>query len=384
MFTVKGTEFPSSSYENTLKEINQQKEKWLDVFMNYELNYPQIDSFLRKISEGQEKPLRVIFTGAGTSEYVGNIIVDYLNQFSTDFRFEPIGTTSLVSNPYLYLKENEKTLLVSFARSGNSPESLAAVDIAKKIVKPIYQLAITCAEDGKLSMGLANDPNSLVLIMPEGTNDKAFAMTSSFSSMMMTALLVFGQKSMTEKKNKVNEIVKAASGLLERADEIQKLLDFDFSRIIYLGSGTLYALTNECRLKVLELTAGQVATMHESSMGFRHGPKSFVNEDSFVIDLVSNDNYTRQYDADILSEVYNDGIAKKVLALAGKDLQGDFDKFIIEGGENLDDIQLAFTYVMFAQYLALLTSLRVGNTPDTPSKTGTVNRVVKGVTIHEL
>ena len=37
---------------------------------------------------------------------------------------------------------------------------------------------------------------------------------------------------------------------------------------------------------------------------------------------------------------------------------------------------------LVAQTVALLTSVKVGNTPDTPSPTGTVNRVVKGVTIH--
>lgn len=384
MFTVTGSRISPSSYESTLKEINQQPEKWLDVFTNYELNHSKIEDFLNRIRQGSDKPVRVIFTGAGTSEYVGNTIVDYLNQFSKDFRFESIGTTSLVSNPYLYFKKNEKTLLVSFARSGNSPESLAAVGISKKLVTPLYQLAITCAEDGKLAMHLANDPNALVLIMPEGTNDKGFAMTSSFSCMMLSALLVFGSNSLIEKNAGINKIVNAANKVLERAEEIQKLLDFDFSRIIYLGSGPLYGLTNECRLKVLELTAGQVATMHESSMGFRHGPKSFINDNSFVIDLISNDNYTRQYDGDILNEVYHDGIAKKVLALSAKDIEGDFDKFILREAQDLEDIELAFPYVMFAQYLALLTSLRVGNTPDTPSKTGTVNRVVKGVTIHEL
>ncbi|MDN6567640.1 MAG: tagatose-6-phosphate ketose isomerase, partial [Tetragenococcus halophilus] len=38
---------------------------------------------------------------------------------------------------------------------------------------------------------------------------------------------------------------------------------------------------------------------------------------------------------------------------------------------------------VFAQTVAIMTSLKLKNTPDTPSATGTVNRVVKGVTIHD-
>ena len=49
----------------------------------------------------------------------------------------------------------------------------------------------------------------------------------------------------------------------------------------------------------------------------------------------------------------------------------------------LPDGYLALADIMVAQTVALLTSIKVGNKPDTPSPTGTVNRVVKGVTIYD-
>ena len=52
--------------------------------------------------------------------------------------------------------------------------------------------------------------------------------------------------------------------------------------------------------------------------------------------------------------------------------------------EALPEAYLALPYILAAQIIALNTSIKVGNTPDTPSPTGTVNRVVKGVTIHPL
>jgi tagatose-6-phosphate ketose/aldose isomerase len=50
----------------------------------------------------------------------------------------------------------------------------------------------------------------------------------------------------------------------------------------------------------------------------------------------------------------------------------------------IDDGYLAVAYVVVAQILALSFALEVGTTPDNPFPGGSVNRVVKGVRIHEL
>ena len=49
-----------------------------------------------------------------------------------------------------------------------------------------------------------------------------------------------------------------------------------------------------------------------------------------------------------------------------------------------DDALVALPYVVFAQYLALFTSLEHGKTPDNPFPSGEVNRVVQGVTIYPM
>ncbi|WP_044565209.1 SIS domain-containing protein [Anaerococcus provencensis] len=359
---------------NTYSEIFSQGEKWLKVYELYEERKAKIDEFLAKLGDD----VRVIFTGAGTSEYVGNIASEYLKN-NDKYHFESIATTDLVSAPYLHFNKNQKTLLVSFARSGNSPESLAAVELGEEIVDDFYNLALTCAPDGKLALKLADDEKSFVFIEPEGTNDKGFAMTSSFTCMLLSALLIFDERN--DKKELVEELSSTSEKILADAGKIEELVDFDFDRIIYLGSGPLYKLSNEARLKVLELTAGEVASLYESSMGFRHGPKSFVDEKTLIISFISSNEYTRDYDLDILNEIAADKIAPKVIAVANTDIECDFDKLVYEN--NVDnDVYLALPYVIVAQLISLITSLRVGNTPDNPSRSGTVNRVVKGVTIH--
>ena len=78
------------------------------------------------------------------------------------WNFNAIATTDIVANPETYLKKDVTTVLVSFARSGNSPESVATVDLAKALVDELYQVTITCAADGKLALQAhGDDRNSL-------------------------------------------------------------------------------------------------------------------------------------------------------------------------------------------------------------------------------
>ena len=173
--------------------------------------------------------------------------------------------------------------------------------------------------------------------------------------------------------------------VIDREDEIQKLVDIDFDRITYIGSGALGGLAEEARLKILELTAGKVAALFDTSMGLRHGPKSFLDKKTIVFDFVSNNTYTRKYDLDILDEIKADQIVPLVMGVGQLKKGQDFDgKFFAFAGKEVPDAYLALPDIMFGQTIALLTSIKVGNTPDTPSPTGTVNRVVKGVTIHKF
>ena len=362
-------------FKNTYTEIFAQADTWEEVYGLYEERKADIEKFLANF----DKDTKVIFTGAGTSEYVGNIAQDYLKTHG-DFDFESIATTDLVSAPYLHFKKDQKTLLVSFARSGNSPESLAAVKLGEQIVDDFYNLPITCAHDGKLAVNLKDDPNSYVFLNPAITNDKGFAMTNSFSSMLLASLLIF-DSSLENKKDLVEKLAGIARETYARAEEIENLVNFDFERVAYLGSGPLGKLTKEARLKILELTAGEVVTIFDSSMGFRHGPKSFINDKTLVVSFVSSNEYTRKYDLDVLDEIKADGIAPKIIAVTNEDVDRDY-QFILKS-EGVRDAYLAVAYIVIAQIISLITSLRVGNTPDNPSKSHTVNRVVKGVTIHE-
>ncbi|MGX6978549.1 SIS domain-containing protein [Vagococcus elongatus] len=369
----------------TAKEIKQQPELWEETYEIYENHREKLNLFLKEFEDKVSKKIRIIFTGAGTSAYVGDVVKPHLIRFGDTkrYQFEAIPTTDIVSAPHSFLKEDEPTVLVSFARSGNSPESVAAIRLADKIVKDLRHLIITCAPEGQLANDSRLSSKSFLLLMPALSNDKGFAMTGSFSCMTLTALLTF-DKEHTEKKVFIDTMVAMGHQAVELEEKIQHLVDHEFDRVVYLGSGSLSALTREAQLKLLELTAGKVTTAFDSSMGFRHGPKSFVNEKTIVFTFISNDPYTQQYDRDILDEIKGNGIAVNTVAIAQNKASFDGESLELISDKLLPDGYAALPFVMIAQIFALLTAIKVGNKPDTPSPTGTVNRVVKGVTIHEL
>lgn len=384
MFKFDVAELTKMGAQITTAEIAQQPELWRDAFNIYKNNLEGVEKFLAEARAMGEGRLSIVFTGAGTSDYVGDTCAPYLRHAGDTalYDFKPIATTDIVSAPRDFLNPDEPTVVVSFARSGNSPESLAAVQIAKQFVKNVKFINITCAPEGKLAVESADDPNAYTILIPRA-NDKGFAMTGSYSCMTLIATLIFDTASIEQKAAWVEQIAKMGEEVVEREQEIADYLACDFNRVTYLGSGSFGGLAQESQLKILELAHGLVATSYDTSMGYRHGPKSFVDDKTLVFVFVNNDEYTRQYDLDILREIGGDGIAARTIAVqqdCGETYEGD--SFTFKGYPELPEGYLALPFIMFAQTVSLLNSVRVGNTPDTPSPTGTVNRVVKGVTIH--
>ena len=372
--------------EITTREIYQQPDVWKEAFESYQARRDEIVAFLQEIADKHDY-IKVILTGAGTSAYVGDTLVPYFKEVYDErkWNFNAIATTDIVATPQTYLKKDVATVLVSFARSGNSPESVATVDLAKALVDELYQVTITCAAEGELALQAHGDDRNLLLLQPAASNDAGFAMTSSFTSMMLTALLVFDPTEFALKAERFEVLSSLARKVLDNVADVKELVDLDFNRVIYLGAGPFFGLAHEAQLKILELTAGQVATMYESPVGFRHGPKSLINEDTVVLVFGTTTDYTRKYDLDLVREVAGDQIARRVVLLSDQAFGLENVKEVVLGCSGvLNDVYRVFPYIVYGQLFALLTSLKVGNRPDTPSPTGTVNRVVQGVIIHEF
>ena len=366
----------------TEAEIRQQPSCWLRSLNNIDNNRATIDSFLAPLL--RKNDLRIVLTGAGTSAFIGEIIAPWLSRQSGK-NISAIPTTDLVSNPMDYFNAAHPLLLVSFARSGNSPESVAAVELANQFVPECYHLSITCNEAGNLYQNAVNSDNAFALLMPAETHDRGFAMTSSITTMMASCLAVFAPEKINSKT--FRDVADRCQTILTSLGDFSDGVfgDEPWKRIVYLGSGGLQGAARESALKVLELTAGKLAAFYDSPVGFRHGPKSLVDSETLVVVMVSSHPYTRQYDLDLLAELRRDNQAMRVVAIAAESaaaVKAGPHILLPSASRVFSDVEQAFCFLMYTQTFALAQSIRVGNTPDTPSASGTVNRVVQGVVIH--
>ncbi|MDW2715500.1 SIS domain-containing protein [Klebsiella pasteurii] len=365
----------------TEEEIRQQPVCWMHSLKNIDNVRPAIDNFLTPLL--RKNDLRIILTGAGTSAFIGEIIAPWLANHSAK-NISAVPTTDLVTNPMDYLNPAHPLLLVSFARSGNSPESVAAVELANQFVPECYHLSITCNEAGSLYQNALENGNAFALLMPAETHDRGFAMTSSITTMMASCLAAFAPEVINSQT--FRDVADRCHAILTSLGDFSHGVfgSEPWKRIVYLGSGGLQGAARESALKVLELTAGKLAAFYDSPTGFRHGPKSLVDNETLVVVYISSHPYTRQYDLDLLAELRRDRQAMRVVAIAAE------SDAVIEAGPHIllpparhfSDVELAFCFLMYAQVFALTQSIAVGNTPDTPSASGTVNRVVQGVVIH--
>ncbi|WP_433638750.1 AgaS family sugar isomerase [Kluyvera georgiana] len=365
----------------TEEEIRQQPASWIRSLKNIDAIRSTIDAFLTPLL--RKTDLRIVLTGAGTSAFIGETIAPWLSRH-TGKNISAVPTTDLVTNPMDYLNPAHPLLLVSFARSGNSPESVAAVELANQFVPECYHLSITCNEAGSLYQNLVDSDNAFALLMPAETHDRGFAMTSSITTMMASCLAVFAPEVFNSQT--FRDVADRSQAILDSLGDFSQGVfgDGAWKRIVYLGSGGLQGIARESALKVLELTAGKLAAFYDSPTGFRHGPKSLVDSETLIVVYISSHPYTRQYDLDLLAELRRDRQAMRVVAIAAE------TDAIIEAGPHIllppsrsfIDMEQAFCFLMYAQVFALTQSIHVGNTPDTPSASGTVNRVVQGVIIH--
>ncbi len=385
IFGITPEKMAETSSTFTVSEIYQQPATWEKTCRQIAEHKDEIQKFIDQVITCDD--FDVVLTGAGTSEFVGNALFPHLTGL-LNYKVKSYGTTDIVATPEAYLSRTKPTLLISFGRSGNSPESVGAIDAAESVCDNVYHLFVTCNKNGALSKRADTTDNCYAINLTDETHDQSFAMTSSFSNMYLATYLCFHLSELDKVTADVRKIAAAGQEFLDNNfGTAQKIVDeYDFKRIVYLGSNTLKGISQESALKMLELTAGKVVTMYDTPLGFRHGPKSIIDDTTITVVYLSDDPYTRQYEIDLIKEMSGQRKGNKIAAVMSS--QDDavaalVDYTVVYGlDEKYENVLLGLDYILFAQTLAVLKSLSMSITPDNPCPTGEVNRVVKGVTLY--
>ena len=367
----------------TAKEIAQQPRLWQKTWQLVYEQREKLGSFLH--SAFTQESLTVMLTGAGTSAYIGDVLQGPF-QKNTNRITSAIATTDLILHPEQYFNK-KATLLISFARSGDSPESVAAVNIANEFCDSICHLIITCNPEGQLARSSGQGTSrTLVFLLPPEADDQSLAMTSSFTSMLLAGLLISRVADIVSLRPQVDQLSVYAERILENySDQLRSVARLDFERAIFLGSGPLQAVAHESDLKVQELTDGNVICKSDSFLGFRHGPKAVINSSTLLVYLFSNNAHVYQYERDLVRAI---SLGEKgryrigVIETARTSIEADMLIELSPNGDTVDEELLSVVSVLPAQLLGFYKSLELGLSPDKPSRKETITRVVRGVTIY--
>ena len=364
----------------TYKEILQQPRVWKEA---YELLLARKDEIKAFIHKFLSQDYKIVLTGAGTSAYIGDALEPAL--FNTQFHgARSIATTDILTFPEFYFNSESKVLLISFARSGNSPESVGAVKSVESTAGKVAHIFITCNAEGQLAQ--MKGDNILTLLLPPETNDLSLAMTSSYSTMFLTCALIAHIDNLEEQRKDIDILSEHVAATIQKYEgSIKEMASRDFKRAVFLGSGTLKGVAEESRLKVQELTDGAVMCAFDSFLGFRHGPKAVVNSDCLVVYLLSPIPEIQRYELDLIRQIKSGSKVNSTIlvchSLPAID-PSNWDLGIEIAADSLPGCYGGVAFVIVAQLLGFYKSLDCGLNPDTPSISGNISRVVEGVTLY--
>ena len=369
---------------DTPREIHQQPDTWRATLRDLSSQNDSLLAFLEScgIRRGSTTQPSVILTGAGTSDYIGRSVKDILRKhWSCDVAAIP--STELLTNMDDIILDGKQYLMISFSRSGESSEGVAAIEQALSLYPlQIRHLVVTCNAESTM----AKFPGVFTIKLDDAVNDRGLAMTSSFSNMVIAGQYLAYAAKADQYTPLLEDLARMGDPLLPKAaDMAATLAKKKFTRVCFLGTGALQAVGQESSLKVLELNAGKVATLAESPLGLRHGPMSFLNQQTLVVAYLSGDWHRLQYELDLLEEVRTKALCGAILVTApqGSDRIRELTEHLLplHAPPDFPDLCRPPVDIIVGQLLALFFSIENGITPDTPSN-GAISRVVSHVKVY--
>lgn len=370
----------------TAQEIQNQPKVWVKLAGVLEGRKKELGAFMDKVLG--IPGLRVIFTGAGSSAFVGESLMMLLGQ-ERGLRSETHHTTDIVATPDAIF-EDVPTLLVSYSRSGSSPESCAAIQIAQKHVKQLYNLVLVCNSDSALAR-LPMDPEMTKIVnIPQEACDQGFAMTCSVSCMSLATWILFSGDKMEQRIQSLNVLAESAEKQMPVLWQVAaNAAAWDYRRIVYLGFGALRGLAREGAVKSQELTNGFVCATYDTPTGFRHGPKTVLNDETLTVLMTSSIAHAVPYDSDMIRELATQKGKNRLAVVTGENSKHDLTnvdyvcKYHVPAAFDGTEIGSYIFSLLFLQLLSFEKSYDLKITTDNPCPNGEVNRVVQGIIIHE-
>jgi len=366
-------------YFNTLREICQQPATWLKTRDQMLGHSVLLESSLSGIAS-------LVLTGSGSSEYVGDC-VRFPLETELGISTQVVAGGAVLAHGRDALAPSSPALMVSIARSGDSPESAGALALLLRTDSEIRHLVVTCNATGTLARTYQGDPRVAVITLDPATNDQGLVMTSSFTNLALSVRFL-GMLPRPETYSSIcTQLSQIASAFIQdHFGTLASIGKMNFRRALFLGSGARFGAAREAALKMLEMTAGRVTTMAETYLGLRHGPMSYVHNDALVVCFLSSDPGVRAYEVDLIRELNRKelGLVKLIVGekITTDLLRGNDVALECPGLADLGDDNAPLIDVLAGQILGFFRCMEEKLRPDSPSEDGVISRVVQTFALH--
>lgn len=271
-----------------LKEIYEQPRVVADCLrgrMNASQGWIKLGGLSEHINR-IEHAERFLITACGTSWHSG-LIGEYLIEdlarvpveveYASEFRYR---------NPII----NEQDVVMAISQSGETADTLAAIELAKKHRALIYGI---CNVIGS-SIARVSDAGSYTHAGPEIGVASTKAFTTQITILTLIALQIAQQKG-TISTSKLREILYELENIpskieetLKLDEEIKKLAEQykDAKNFLYLGRGYNFPVALEGALKLKEISYIHAEGYPAAEM--KHGPIALIDEEMPVVFLATN------------------------------------------------------------------------------------------------
>ena len=271
-----------------LKEIFQQKHTISDALRG-RINSKQEFAQLGGLVKCQDKILesnRIIIVGCGTS-WISGLIGEYLLEdiariqteveYASEFRYR---------NPIL----SDKDVVVAISQSGETADTLAAIEIAKKNGAFVFGI---CNVVGS-SIARLTDSGSYIHAGPEIGVASTKAFTGQIAILTLMALQLGYLKSTISKEfylkmiEELEVLPKKIEKILDDSSKIQEIAKAwkDANNCLYLGRGYTFPVALEGALKLKEISYIHAEGYPAAEM--KHGPIALIDENMPIVIIATN------------------------------------------------------------------------------------------------
>jgi glucosamine--fructose-6-phosphate aminotransferase (isomerizing) len=336
----------------TRTEIHSQPDAWAATLSALQAGHEALHAFY---TQGAFDT--VLFTGCGSTYYLA-LAGAALFQAMTGIPARGLPASEIWLNPASSYSTNTRTLLVAVSRSGETSETLRAVESFGKHANGA-SLTVSCYPDKPLATA-----GSYNIVLDAG-QEESVAQTRAWSVLYLgTVALVIAATGDAAAFHALNKLTNAGANILDEyaalAEDIGRSTDLE--RFYFLGSGARYGIACELSLKMKEMSLTHSEPFH--FMEFRHGPMSMVTPSTLLFALLSESN--RDYELAVVREMQ--ALGARVVTLGEADTDIVFASGVTEALHNI-------LYLPFGQMMAFERALSKGLNPDRPTNLETVIRL---------